>query len=120
MDKAFLGVLILVGIPVVIVTFMILRLLFRIYQRVRDTKRAMEDVMYNHQSHDYTGRRAQQYHFDEQRNRQADGTSGQGYGAQPRRTQTESGEVIIDHRQDRENKKIFDDSDGEYVEFTEE
>jgi hypothetical protein len=48
MDKAFLGVLILVGIPVVIVTFMILRLLFRIYQRVRDTKRAMEDVMYNH------------------------------------------------------------------------
>ena len=40
---------------------------------------------------------------------------------QPRRTQTSTGETIIDHRhQQRENKKIFDDCDGEYVEFTEE
>ena len=37
-----------------------------------------------------------------------------------RRTQTATGETIIDNRhQERENKKIFDDSDGEYVEFEE-
>jgi len=40
---------------------------------------------------------------------------------EPRRTQTATGETIIDHRhQHRENKKIFDDSDGEYVDFVEE
>lgn len=40
---------------------------------------------------------------------------------EPRRTQTATGETIIDHRhQNRENKKIFDDSDGEYVDFVEE
>lgn len=39
---------------------------------------------------------------------------------EPRRTQTATGETIIDNRhQKRENSKIFDDSDGEYVEYTE-
>jgi predicted lipid-binding transport protein (Tim44 family) len=33
---------------------------------------------------------------------------------------TASGETIIDNRQQRNEQKIFDDSDGEYVEFTEE
>jgi flagellar biosynthesis/type III secretory pathway M-ring protein FliF/YscJ len=37
-----------------------------------------------------------------------------------RRTQTATGETIIDHHHEkRENQKIFDDSDGEYVEFEE-
>ena len=39
---------------------------------------------------------------------------------EPHKTTTTTGETIIDHRhQERENKKIFDDSDGEYVEFEE-
>ncbi len=39
----------------------------------------------------------------------------------PRQTQTATGETIIDHHhQARENRKIFDDEEGEYVEFTEE
>ena len=38
-----------------------------------------------------------------------------------RRTQTATGETIIDHHHEkRESQKIFDDSDGEYVEFVEE
>ena len=38
-----------------------------------------------------------------------------------RRTETATGETIIDHHhENRENKKIFDDEEGEYVEFTEE
>ncbi len=37
-----------------------------------------------------------------------------------RRTQTATGETIIDHHHEtRENRKIFDDEDGEYVEFEE-
>ena len=37
-----------------------------------------------------------------------------------RHTQTATGETIIDHHHEtRESKKIFDDSDGEYVEFEE-
>lgn len=37
-----------------------------------------------------------------------------------RHTQTATGETIIDHHhQKRENRKIFDDEDGEYVEFEE-
>ena len=37
------------------------------------------------------------------------------------RTETGRKETIIDNRhQERENKKIFDDSDGEYVDFVEE
>ena len=37
-----------------------------------------------------------------------------------RRTETATGETIIDHHHEkRENQKIFDDSDGEYVEFEE-
>jgi len=36
-------------------------------------------------------------------------------------TQTATGETIIDYNQQRrENRKIFDDEEGEYVEFTEE
>ena len=41
--------------------------------------------------------------------------------ANDRRTQTATGETIIDHHHEkRESRKIFDDTDGEYVEFTEE
>ena len=37
-----------------------------------------------------------------------------------RRTETATGETIIDHHHEhRENKKIFDDEEGEYVEFEE-
>ena len=48
---------------------------------------------------DETGRQQRQYHY-----------SGP----------TETGETIIDRRAERESKKIYDDSDGEYVEFSEE
>ena len=37
-----------------------------------------------------------------------------------RRTETATGETIIDHHHEhRENNRIFDDEDGEYVEFEE-
>jgi len=35
-------------------------------------------------------------------------------------TKTDTGETIIDRRSGRENKKIYKDAEGEYVEFSEE
>ena len=39
--------------------------------------------------------------------------------SEPRRMQTESGATIIDHHYDKRANKIIDDSEGEYVDFTE-
>ena len=74
-----------------------------------------------------TGRQSRQYTQRHQATQQG-GQSRQGQyrqqGAAQQetcQTRTATGETIIDHRrQERESKKIFDDSDGEYVEFTEE
>ena len=121
MDKALFGVLVFVGIIVLIVLFVIFRFLYRIYRQIRDAKRAVEDALGGGRS-DHTGRRAQQYHYADNRNqhRSSETMNDAAQDDQPRRTQTESGEVIIDHRsQSRENKKIFSDDDGEYVDFSE-
>ena len=78
---------------------------------------------------DETGRQQRQYHYSGPKN-----TSNQ--EAKPRseeeapkveepkveeiHTKTETGETIIDRRAERESKKIYDDAEGEYVEFSEE
>ena len=60
-----------------------------------------------------TGRKRQQYSTRQSANT----TQSEQYS---QTTQTSTGETIIDNRhQERENKKIFDDSDGEYVDFEE-
>jgi hypothetical protein len=120
MDKAFFGVLVFVGIIVMIVLFVLFRFLYRIYRQIRDAKRAVEDALGGGRS-DRTGRRAQQYHYgDNGRQQRSSGPINDAAQNEPRRTQTQSGEVIIDHRdQSRENKKIFSDDDGEYVDFSE-
>ena len=118
MTKAVFGVLVFVGIIVLIVLFMVGRFVYSIYRRIRDTKRAVEDALGGGRS-DHTGRRAQQYHYaDNGRQQRSSGPINEAAQNEPRRTQTESGEVIIDHRsQRREEKKIFSDDDDEYVEF---
>ena len=88
-----------------------------IMKKFRDFRKAAQEAAERQafQYREETGRQRQQYS-----NRQnAQGPqSAQSEG--PRRTQTATGETIIDNRhQNRENKKIFDDSDGEYVEFEE-
>ena len=117
-----MGILIFLSIFLIIIGVMVFRFCYRIYRRIRDTKQAVEDALNGTQRRDYTGRKAQQYHFDERsskRNGQHSTTNDQTEEA-PRRMQTQSGEVIIDHNhQERENRKIFDDSDGEYVDFEE-
>ena len=102
----------------------------RIYSTIQKAKKAVQQAaeQQEQQRRTETGRQRQQY---SQRAQSAQSTqythSAQDtYSAQEseqpqgRRTQTATGETIIDNRhQERENQKIFDDSDGEYVEFEE-
>ena len=83
-----------------------------ILKKIREFRKAAEQAA-DQQAFNYrteTGRQRQQY---SNRQRTQSTQSSQ-------TTQTATGETIIDNRQQkRENKKIFDDSDGEYVEFEE-
>ena len=94
----------------------------RNFRRATRVKADREEIHYRME----TGRQRQQY-SQRPTNGQATANSQQQQTAdnnqqdQARRTQTATGETIIDHRhQERSDKKIFEDSEGEYVEFTEE
>ena len=120
MSKALLGVLVFAGIFLLIVSFFVFRFIYGIYRRIKSAKDMMED---NLKCRNYTGRRAQQYHYADNGKQQHSSrpmSEAAQDDEQPRRTQTQSGEVIIDNRSaKRENKKIFSDDDGEYVDFSE-
>ena len=98
----------------------------RIYSTIQKAKKAVQQ---EHQRRTETGRQRQQYSQRQQSQNAPNAHSSQNtysdqreedYQPEARRTQTATGETIIDNRhQERENKKIFDDSDGEYVEFEE-
>lgn len=113
MIKSILGLLLFIfclGVLIVMLTGSY------ILKKFKDLRKAAEDAA-EQQAFRYreeTGRQRQQY--STRNTRQAQGAQTE----QPRQTTMATGETIIDNRrQDRENKKIFDDSDGEYVEFEE-
>ena len=100
----------------------------RVYSAFQKAKKAAQQAAEQHELRmkNETGRQRQQYSQRKQtQNTQSQHAQrSQSYErdeqAQARTTQTATGETIIDNRhQERENKKIFDDSDGEYVEFEE-
>ena len=103
----------------------------RIYSTIQKAKKAVQQAaeQQEQQRRTETGRQRQQYSQRQQSHSAQDAHSSQNtysdqreedYQPEARRTQTATGETIIDNRhQERENKKIFDDSDGEYVEFEE-
>ena len=74
------------------------------------------DSASDHSSRDYTGRRRQQYAYRDNTANTAN--------SQQQRQQSSSytqDETIVDTRlQNRSSKKIFDDNEGEYVDFVEE
>ena len=125
MFKAIFGFLSFIILLVVLIIMLTAGMILRAVRKMR--KAAMDAVNEREQQYrDETGRQRQQY-SQRQQTRTAGPTSDTGYTSDmsdddaPRQTQTETGETIIDHHhQQRENKKIFDDADGEYVEFTEE
>lgn len=82
-----------------------------ILRTIRRMRKAVQDAAEQQESRfrTETGRQRRQY------TQRAQNTQ------RPQATQVETGETIIDHRhQQRENRKIFDDTDGEYVDFIEE
>ncbi len=103
----------------------------RIYSAFQKAKKAAQQAadQQEQQRRTETGRQRQQYSQRQQSHSAQNVHSSQDtystqredeFQSQARRTQTATGETIIDNRhQERENKKIFDDSDGEYVEFEE-
>lgn len=103
----------------------------RIYSTIQKAKKAVQQAaeQQEQQRRTETGRQRQQYSQRQQSQSAPNAHSSQNtysdqreedYQPEARRTQTATGETIIDNRhQERENKKIFDDSDGEYVEFEE-
>lgn len=125
MFKGILGALLFVFFLIVFFVFLawgyIIRTIRR-YLRANKVKADREEIHYRME----TGRIRQQYGQRQQPNSNSQQTTANNQqetadNQQARRTQTATGETIIDHRhQERSDKKIFEDSDGEYVEFTEE
>lgn len=115
-----------------IVVFILLLTGGKIIQSIKKAKlkakKAADDKSQKYR--DETGRQQQQYHYSgrsETPKEEAKPRSEQEKVQEPQveepveiHTKTETGETIIDRRTGRESKKIYDDSDGEYVEFSEE
>ena len=114
-----------------VIVFFVLLSWSLIVKTIKNMRRAVQDAadLKEQRMRDEVGRQRQQYSQRQQpRNTQStyhtqySQTTQQEEPQQEnaRRTHTATGETIIDHHhQTRENKKIFDDADGEYVEFEE-
>ena len=121
-----------------LIVFIMMLVGSRILKKIKDTKKAVEEAADRKEQRyrNETGRQRQQYSQRPQSQQPRDENTNGDDNAQAtervqpsqneekknaRHTQTATGETIIDHHHEtRENKKIFDDSDGEYVEFVEE
>ena len=112
-----------------LVVFILMLVGSKILKSIKDAKKAVEEAadLREQRLRNETARQRQQYSQRQQQNNQSTQNSQSTQYSQntendnARRTETATGETIIDHHHEhRENKKIFDDEEGEYVEFTEE
>ena len=119
MLKGLLGFFAFIFFLVVLILLLVGSYLYRTYRKIRvAAQRAAERQA--QQYREETGRKRQQY-SQRQQSTNTKATNENSQYSQPRQTTTATGETIIDNRhQERESKKIFDDSDGEYVDFVEE
>lgn len=120
MLKGLLGFFAFIFFLIVLILLLVGGYLYRTYRKMR----VAAERAANREAHQYreeTGRQRQQYSQRQQPTGHAEQPNGFNGYEQPRQTTTATGETIIDNRhQERESKKIFDDSDGEYVDFVEE
>ncbi len=131
--KGLLGILLFLFFLMVLILMLTGSYIIRFIRNFRKAAEQAADLEAQ-RLREETGRQRQQYGHRQQQPQQPDDMENdnpfyQGPKAksaeesakdEPRRTQTATGETIIDNRhQKRENSKIFDDSDGEYVEYTE-
>lgn len=109
--------LILIGIILffALVGFMLAyNFIMRIFRNFREAMKQQEEFLNDsRRSGNFTGRRSQQYAYDEsRRERWTENTS--------KTHKMENDESVIDQRGRYEKQQIFSDDEGEYVEFTEE
>ena len=89
-------------------------------------KKAAEEKAQSYR--DETGRQQRQYHYSgqnatprkEAKPRAEQESESEREKSAEVHTQTATGETIIDRRTNRESKKIYEETEGEYVEFSEE
>ena len=109
--KAMLGVIAFIFFLVILILLLTWGYIYRTFRKIRvSTKRESERKA--RQYREETGRQRQQYGAFYQNRRTQETQSTHSY-------ETSTGETIIDNRH-QEREKIFDDSDGEYVDFVEE
>ena len=122
------GILWIILFIFLVIVFFVLLSWSLIVKTIRNMRKAVQDAadLKEQRMRDEVGRQRQQYSQRQQpkntQNTQYSQSTRQEEPQQEnaRRTQTATGETIIDHHhQTRESKKIFDDNDGEYVEFEE-
>lgn len=122
MIKGIFSILLFIFVLLVLLIMLTGGYLLRTFRNMKKAAEQMAEQQAR-QHRDETGRQRQQY-GQRQQTGSTQSANSRAQEQQPqeeaRYTQTATGETIIDHRhQERENKKIFDDSDGEYVEYEE-
>lgn len=127
MLKGILTILLFIFIVLVVVVLMVTNVIVRTFRRMKQHIENQRDE----QSDAYFRRYSQKpgtYSEDEKvvfDKNYFDSVDNYGWEKktqkeQPKSTTTKEGTVIIDHRTPKKNnKKIYDDGDGEYVEFSE-
>ena len=109
-----------------LVVFLLLLTGGRIIQYIKDTRRKAKKAADEREQNyrDETGRQQRQYHYS--RKTAHLHQSRPHTARQPEKepiimdAKTATGETIINLRSERENKKIYEKAEGEYVEFSEE
>ena len=112
MLKGIFAILLFVLIVITILVMLGIHYLQQLFRRIRERLNNDYDETADRHHQNYTGRRQTQYTF-----RHGEGSRQRRQGPQQ---QGATAETIIDNRDPQENRKIFADDEGEYVEFTEE
>ena len=116
MLKGILGIVLFVFFLIVFIFMLTGGYLIRAFRKAYKNAQEAADKK-EQRFRDEVGRQRRQYSQRQQpQNTQSNQTP---EDDNARRTETATGETVIDH-QNRDNKKIFDDEEGEYVEFVEE
>jgi hypothetical protein len=124
--KENMGVLVFAFFVIVFILLLTGGKIIRYIKKAKlDAKKAADEKEQNYR--DETGRQQRQYHYSGQpatpkgetklRAEQEKETVEEPIEVH---TRTATGETIIDRRTRRENKKIYEEAEGEYVEFSEE
>ena len=116
MLQGLFAILLFILIVITIVVMLCIRYVMLFIHRIRRMMNNDYDDTADSFSQNYTGRRQTQYSFrQDDRQRQQSRRQGGRYNEQEAVAET-----IIDNRDPRENRKIFADNEGEYVDFVEE